>query len=403
MHLLDTYALRTGSKISKPFIIKKFFPLPVDKYITIQNSSGMPAKCYDYFQEVISYINKKLSNNNYKIVQIGSKEDKALNGVINLCGQTTINQTAFIISNSSFHISNDSFSIHMASAFNIPCVGLYSITYPNIAGPYWNKKNSICLTPENHKASFDPNEMPKTINSIKIETVIQAINSILFKDNNKINLQTKFIGSRYLNNVLETFPDQIIPPNILDNQMVNIRIDYIKNELTQNDYIGLINNLNIRPCSIITDKKFNIEPILQFKNNITQLIYNVTKSIDIEFVKNIFKYNINCIFIFEKDEDDQNNELLLNQRKFDLIDYPVLVQEIPIVKKSIIQSLEKENNLFYSSKKILYSNQKIYASRHAFNKNISLENNTDLLDIPLNIHELNLMGQELDEIFIYSK
>jgi len=56
MHLLETYALTTGSKIKKPFILKKYFPLPFERYVTIQNSSGMPGKCYDYFQEVIDFI-----------------------------------------------------------------------------------------------------------------------------------------------------------------------------------------------------------------------------------------------------------------------------------------------------------------------------------------------------------
>lgn len=400
MHLLDTYALRTGSKIGKPFIIKKFFPLPVDKYITIQNSSGMPAKCYDYFQEIIYILNNKFEEHGYKIVQIGDKNDKILNGIINLCGQTNINQTAFILNNSKFHISNDSFSIHMASAFNVPVVGLYSITYPSIAGPYWNKNSSICITPENHKASFNPNEDPKTINSIKIETVIDAINKLLFK-NNKTTFVTKFIGNRYLNNALETFPDQIIPPNILPNQMANIRIDYQKNDLTQNDYLGLINNLNIRPCSIITDKKFNINNILQFKEKITQIIYNITESIDIEFIKEIIKHNINCAIVFEEND---NNKDIFNQRKFDLIDFPMLIHKISKTNPSVIKNLLKENeNIFYTSKKLLYANEKMYCSRHSFNKNIHLENNLRLLDIPLKYEDIDNLNQEIDEIFIYSK
>lgn len=398
MHLLDTYALKTGSKISKPFIIKKFFPLPIEKYITIQNSSGMPAKCYDYFQEIILVLSDKLEELGYKIVQIGSKDDKPLSGTVNICGQTNINQTAFVLNNSKLHISNDSFSVHMASAFEIPCIALYGITYPSIAGPYWNKENSICIVPDNFKASFNPNENPKAINSIKIETVINAINKILFKKENTFNLKTKFIGKRYLNSVLETFPDEIIPPNTLPNQMANIRVDY-KEELSQKDYIGIANNLNIRPCSIVTDKNFNLNMFLNLKERITQIIYNITKSIDLEFVQQIYKNNINFVLIFEK---DSNNDILDN-RKFDLIDYPILIQEIEKPDQAIIKSLTKETNLLYSSKKLLYSNNKMYASKHAFDKNISLENNLKLLDIPLNPEEINNLNLELDEYFIYTK
>ena len=94
MHLLETYALSTGSKIGKPFILKKFFPIKFDKYITIQNSSGMPSKCYDYFQEVIDFLLPTLNKHGIGIVQIGGKEDQALNNVECLQGATNINQTA---------------------------------------------------------------------------------------------------------------------------------------------------------------------------------------------------------------------------------------------------------------------------------------------------------------------
>ncbi|MEY4342988.1 MAG: hypothetical protein RL736_784 [Pseudomonadota bacterium] len=124
MHLLEKYALNTGSKITKPFIIKKYFPVPYEKYITVQNSSGMSGKCYDYFQDVIDFLFPILEKNGYKIIQIGSKTDSSLNKVINLQGSTDINQTAFILNNSKLHIGNDSFAIHMCSAFEIPLIAL---------------------------------------------------------------------------------------------------------------------------------------------------------------------------------------------------------------------------------------------------------------------------------------
>ena len=188
MHLLDRYALATASKITKPFIVKNFFPVDAEKYITVQNSSGMPGKCYDYFQDVVNFLYDKLTENGYKIVQIGGANDSALSKVINLQGKTNINQTAYIINNSSLHLGNDSFAIHMASAFNVPTVGLYSITSPEIAGPYWDNKK-INLYPNNWRPTFNPNESPKRINEIKIEDIISACDKLLF-DNNTIKLKT---------------------------------------------------------------------------------------------------------------------------------------------------------------------------------------------------------------------
>ena len=53
--LIEAYSRSTGLEIKKPFLGETFYPLSFDKYITIQNGSGMPnAKNYDYWQEIIS-------------------------------------------------------------------------------------------------------------------------------------------------------------------------------------------------------------------------------------------------------------------------------------------------------------------------------------------------------------
>ena len=140
MHLIQKYALSTGSKIGKPYIVKKYFPVDAEKYITVQNSSGMPGKCYDFFEDVLQFLKPLLDKNNYKIVQIGGEKDKKIPNAIDLTGKSNINQTAYIISKASLHLGNDSFAVHMASGFDVPTVGLYGITSPELAGPYWNNK-----------------------------------------------------------------------------------------------------------------------------------------------------------------------------------------------------------------------------------------------------------------------
>jgi hypothetical protein len=243
----------------------------------------MPAKCYAYFQEVINFLKPKLEKHGYDIIQIGSKDDRPLTGVIQLQGQTDINQTAFVLDNSKMHIGNDSFAVHMASSFDIPIVALYSVSSPEIAGPFWNKNNACCLVPPgNWKPSFNPNENPKLINTIKIETVVNAIDEALFKEKS-FNFKIEFIGDAYTNDIFECLPDQIVPPNLFEGQMVNYRFDYTKN-IENNHYQALLNNLNIRPTAIITDKPFDIKGVLSFRKNLTKVIYNITNSIDLNFI-----------------------------------------------------------------------------------------------------------------------
>jgi len=362
MHLLETYALSTGSKIKKPFIFKKIFPLPCSKYITIQNSSGMTGKCYDYFQEVVDFLHEKLEKFGYKIIQIGSKDDKPLQKVINLQGQSDLNQTAFILDNSSLHIGNDSFAIHMCSAFDIPLVALYSVSSPEIAGPFWKNDKQICLTPENWTPSFNPNESPKKVNEIPINKVVSAVEKLLFNTQD-INIDIIHIGNRYSNYIIESLPKDILAPQLFPNQHINVRFDYI-DQAKDEDYNGLFNNLNIRPCSIITDKPINLQPFLQFKDKIINIFYNITKDIDMNFINDLKFFGAKVVFIFDVNKSTQE---ILDQRKYDLIDYQQVIQMV----ENKVPEISEDNlkNCKYKSSKFLIGNNQVYLSKAAYLEN----------------------------------
>jgi hypothetical protein len=392
MHLLEKYALSTGSKIKQPFILKKYFPLPFDKYITIQNSSGMNGKCYDYFQDVIDFIFPILEKNGYKIVQIGSKEDTPLNKVINLQGFTNINQTAFILNNSKLHIGNDSFAIHMCSAFGIPLIALYSVSSPEIAGPFWKNQKQICLTPENWKPSFNPNENPKRVNEIKIEKIINGINKLLF-NNEKEFIETLIVGKDYKNNIIiEIFPNHVVPIQIFPNQILNIRFDYQKN-LTEQDYLATLNNINSRPCAIVTDKPFNLQPFLQLKDKIKHIFYDITQDINLEFINQLSLSGINYTLIFYL----KNNENILNSRKLECIDSPF---NINVIEQKTKFNIHIDSNTFYKSKKIILFNNQTYISKAAqeCNKPINLNNNF----LIQNLNELNNLDSFIEKDLDYS-
>jgi hypothetical protein len=389
MHLVETYSLSTGSKIKKPFIHKKFFPLPFDKYITIQNSSGMQGKSYDYFQEVVNFVYEDLEKFGYKIIQIGSKDDKPLTNVFNLQGQTNINQTAFILENSQLHVGNDSFAIHMCSAFDVPLIGLYSVSSPEIAGPFWKNKNQICLTPKNWNPSFNPNESPKRVNEIKIESIIESIKTLL-NINLTQNIHTVFIGERYGHILLEAIPSIILPNNIFPEIPLNIRFDYIE-DIQENDYICTLNNLNIRKCAIITDKPLEIEKLFQLKDKIINLFYDITfKDLDLNFVNKVKSLGMKVDFIFNKSKN--KNESVLNNKKLELIDYQEIIN---IVENTDKPTEEIKESKFYKSKKILFANNNTYLSKAAFLENKPV--NLDKLDVTQNIKDINNIDLLIEE------
>jgi len=334
----------------------------------------MPGKCYDYFQDVVNFLSKKLDNNGYKVVQIGAKDDKPLSGVINLQGATNINQTAYILSNSKLHIGNDSFAVHMCSAFGVPCVGLYGITTPSIAGPYWNRDKCISLCPDNFVPSFNPSESPKKVNEIKIEDVISSCEKLLF-GTSEISIKTEYLGNRYSEIIIESLPNQLISREFFQGHVLNLRLDYLPEF---NDINLLLSNISSRPCAIVTDRPIdNVELLSQVKNNLQIIIYEVSNGVDVKFVEKLHSMGINYICVF--DLCSENN---IEHIRYQLMEF-CGVETFNKIPQNAPQELPE--NCRYSTNRIILANGKIYISHAAY-----------LEDLP--IDNISSLSQDLDKI-----
>jgi len=391
MRLLDTYATNTGSTIDVPYIYTKYFPLPAERYITLQAQTPYDSRNYEYWQEVIDIINPILVKNNIKIVHTGLKDEKKYNGVIDILGQTNINQFAYVIQNTLLHFGSDSFGVHLASYYDKPIVALYSISNPNVAGPHFgNFKNHILIKGYENlgtkKPSYSQVENPKSINTIKPEEIVKSILNLLNIKNENI-YETVFIGNRYGQTLLECIPSVILPPNIFQNGFLNIRFDYI-DTITDNDYVCTLNNLHIRDCTIITDKPLELEKLSQLKNKITSIFYDITfNDINFDFINKVKFLGVKIDFIFNKSKN--NNENILNDKKLQLIDYPELI--------NILEFQSKPKDLIftskaYKSKKILFANNKTYLSKAAFIE----DKPTSTLEFQ-NINEINNIELLIEE------
>jgi hypothetical protein len=345
---------------------------------------------------VLNFIQEDLEKNGYKIIQIGSKEDKPLNNVLHLQGQTNLNQTAFILENSKLHIGNDSFSIHMCSAFGVPLIGLYSVSSPEIAGPFWKNKNQICLTPENWKPSFNPNESPKRVNEIKIESIIESI-KVLLNINLKENIKTVFIGQRFGTLLLEAIPSVILPNDLFQGVPLNIRFDYIE-KVEEKDYICTLNNLNARNCAIITDKAIEIEKLVQLKDKIINLFYDITfNDINFDFLNKTKTLGIKLDFVFNKSKNQ--SESVLNNRKLELIEYQEIIN---VIENTAKPKEEIFKSKFYKSKKILFANGNAYLSKAAYLENKPFDLNSNIVQQLSDLNNIDLLIEEDgDHCFFY--
>lgn len=405
-HLIESYSLQTGAKISKPFIIKNFYPTP-DKYITIHNSSGMSGKNYDYFQEVIDQVLPYLKNKNIEILQIGGDEDKPLDGCIHLQGKTSYHQTAFIIQNSLLHIGNDSFPVHIASAADIPIISLYSITLPSIAGPCFNSQEILdnkvfCFTPDfnGKKPSFNPKESPKLINDIKYENVIEAINKILNLDFNK-KIKTLFIGDKYKVQAIEIVPDAIIRPDFAESLPGLLRVDLLKSEVN-NAFI--YHNLRNRKLGIRLSNKrkvTDLNALFLNKENIIEIVFDINEGYDKKYLKDLCDLGFKPIIYYSGNDDNYFNNV-----KLDLIDLNIKFYKQKIDQEKL-SSLKKQlkninkDNLWAQSYRLILAEGKVYLSelhlkenKPSSDKKTKLNNLTDLS---------NLSISDIDFMFFYEE
>jgi len=373
MHILEQYALNCGLKIGKPYIYEKYFPLPFEKYITFNPFGKFNSRKYSYWQDVIDLIHPILQKNNISIVQIGGANEFGYNNCFHLMGQTNFNQTASIINNSMLHFGVDSFPIHMASYFDKKIVALYCNMYASQSKPYWSTEKNIKLIQADlngKKPSYSPEENPKTINNIKPESIAIEILKLL-EINEKINVETVFIGQRYGQILLESIPSVILPNHVLPNTFLNIRFDYI-DKIEEKDYICTLNNLNIRNCALITDKPLEIEKLSQLKDKVNSIFYDITfNKIDFAFINKVKFFGIKIDFVFNKSKNQDESEL--NNKKLELIEYPELINIIENQKKP---TEEIKLSQFYKTKKILFANNNTYLSKAAYLENKPVDLNT---------------------------
>jgi len=347
MRLLDTYATNTGSKIDKPFIYTKYFPLPLKPYITIQNQTPYDSRNYSYWQEVINLIQPFLSKADIYIVQVGTKDEKQLGGVINLLGQTNINQLAYLIQNSKLHFGADSLCVHLASSFDIPIVSLYSISNPNVAGPHFGNKDKHILLKGyerigNKKPSYSQVETPKSIDTIKPEEIAEGVLKLLNIEFPKMP-ETVFIGQDFNLKSFEIIPDQVLDLSSIQVENPIIRLDYCFNEE------ALVSILSQRKSIIFTNKPIKKDIIEKHKRNINQLIYIIEENNSVNFVKLLKSNSISYTLLSFLPEE------ILNKFKIDYMDYNLIVNRKHKTKEET--KISNVDNLYYNSSRTLYSSK----------------------------------------------
>ena len=391
MHLLETYALASGSKIDKPYIYTKYVPLPVDDFITMQVKGKNQARDFDYWQEVVDFISPSLEKLGLKIIQLGSKSEAPLVGVFPLLGQTDLSQYAYVISKAKLHLGIDSSGVHIASHFDRPIVALFGNSSPEVSGPYFGDKNKqICIHPfsEDRLPSYAPAEQPKTINLIKPEEVAKAVLKLLGTKHEE-DLKTRSRGPRYNHPNVQMVPDSVTTFKGTEVDNMIIRMDLEFNEDV------LVNQLAKGRCSVISRKPITADILKKFKMNISEFVYLLDKEHNPPFVEELKANGINFMLLAEMTEEE------VEAVKLYYMNYG-LVQQRKYPNPKDVERLKKigTKNLYYRSKKFLVSKGKIFPSIAAWEEDMPIE---EARTQTLPVIDKESFWQELEDYYILEK
>lgn len=386
MHILDSYALNCGLKISNPFIYEKYSPLSYDKYIVLDIIDKADAKTYFYWQEVIFLIQDSLRKSSIKIIQIADKNENPLTDTI-FFQDLNINQKAFIIKNSLLYVGVDSVCMHLASAYDKPIVAIYSNSSPKNTGPIFNKnhKPTIIESPK-LKPSFSDMENPKTINKIKPEEIAKSIlDNLNIKHN--ISRNTVYIGESFHASIAEMVPDGLIDISSLNIPFINVRMDYYFDEKI------LEEQLKLSKCAILTDKPINLSIYNKYRQNIVKTYFIIDKSTNFEYLNGLYQSNIDFQMVsFEEPE-------VINKFKIHTLDYGIIAEAPKSKNISILNDLKKYSNLKFRSNKLILGKGKAYPSFYHYKNDLSYSHNN--LEIKDFVYDNDEFAYDIDYYSVF--
>lgn len=384
-NLAESFALQTGIPISKPVMPESFYPLdtPLDKVILINNFAGeirvsnnkafatFPSKIYDYFDEVVDMLAPALEPLGYKFYQIGLAGNP-MRGVTSLVGKLSPLQTVYLVNRAALLIDNDSIWSHIRGVGEKPIVQVFGPTTPRDFGLHW-KNLAKTVELESHrfgkKPSYQAEEPFKTINLVPPESIVNAVMSVLGLEA-RISEQTIYIGPEY--NMVHRLYE--IVPNIVVNADTNVEIPIIRMDYEFNEK-GLVQNLQVRKCAIITDKEINPMIFEKLAPHINSVRVEVDK-IDPQWIEKVKKLGIPVMWV-----SMESDEAKLAKLRLDLYDYCLFdkLQRTTFealtngVKSYLNKSFDIKANLAkigFKTNRFVLSGGKKYLSRAHWEKNI---------------------------------
>lgn len=384
-HLIEEYAKNLGSKISKPMVSKHFWPLKHEKFITISLESQIASKNYKYYEVVINMILNILSNKGIKIIQIGGGNNQKLPNVHEIIMDLPFKNSAYIISKSMLHIGVDNVFSHYASSIGVPLVTLFGNVYSNISKGFWSKNQINIEAPWKVKPSFASVDSNDAINKILPEQIANAILKQLGFQSS-VGLKSKFIGNQYHSKVIEIVPNFFAPIEDFKSKHVFLRIDYGFEADSLSHWFNYLSSFGV-----FTKKLLPFETCQRLKGKLKQmfLIVDEDSQLTEEYLLSLRESEIAVTILVE-------DESILAKTRDKFFDFDVY-----LYPKGDKKMLEESNIDFskavFDSSKIIFSNNKRYASKYHMLKD------QNFVDKNFNLEDNDVLLEELNHFYIYER
>lgn len=358
MHLLKAMSSSVGVDPTTPFLKQEYYPLEVKKYVTFQPHSKYESKNYPFWADVLKMVGNQLNTMGIAVVQLGGEGEFVHEGVCNLSGKTTVNQAAYVIQNGIMHFGADSWMAHFAGFIKKPVLALYGNNYIRNVKPYWHEDFIGLDGFKDDKPCFSEIDPDKSIHNITPDEIAMNICSLL-KIKFEFPFKTFWTGKNHAEKRIDIVPNQVLKPETFKVAGYIIRMDLLHNEDI------LFKQLQECPCIIVTKKPIDTR-VANFKKHIQEFAYDISCAEDAEYIEFLHKMGFNYYLTSELPDEE------LDKIKIHFMDFK------PIIKiekhKPAFLELEKPEDLFFESKKVLLSNQKVFLCEAALKANRPVHN-----------------------------
>lgn len=405
MKLLPRYATATCLKIGQQDLLEQFFPLPFAKYLVVHGSTGMPAKNYPHFPEVLNLIKPHLAAHGIEMVQIGGKDDPALPHCYHTQGKTSLHQANYIVGRAAGVLGGDSCWMHRAGYLGLPIVGLYGPTAVANHSPYeYNEDKSIFI--ESHrwgrKPTFASQEHQSTMNVIPPEQVANAVLKVLDIPH-VFGHKTLFVGPMFYSAMMELVPNCVVEPQFNPHLPMTVRMDVEFNE--QALYQVLQTG---RKVHIFTNKEINLQMLTAYKASILSYTHELFDSCPKEYVKQIKALIPPAVFFSRETHED-----VLSRLRFHFFEQ-CQIQQAPgftrkdferaageylnVLPEKVLDNPEQMSKLEFKTNKFVLSKGKIYLSHAHARAEIPMENGV----LTGKVIDSDEFWRDLQHFYIYS-